>query len=185
MGVDSLLPDVITCNAAISSCEKGCQWEMSLNLFHAMSSHVLTPSIISYNAAISSCEKGSCWELGLHLFSQIIDNHLTPTVISFNATLSGLGKSQEWQRALHVFTQLVSNDAPNVISYTTLISALNRKRWQLAARVFSQTLVMRPSWTSMVVWCCRMLQGDAFPPQTNISREFSPPFFLHLPGEGC
>ena len=65
MFVESILPDVISFNAAISSCEKGCQWEMSLDLFQAMMSQMVLATIVTYNATISSCEKGVAVGIGL------------------------------------------------------------------------------------------------------------------------
>ena len=52
-----LLRDVITCNASISACEKGEQWQQALDLFVAEQSVKLLPDVIACIASISAREK--------------------------------------------------------------------------------------------------------------------------------
>ena len=52
-----LEPDVITCSAAISACEKAKQLRKALELLEEMRQKGLEPDVITYNAAISACEK--------------------------------------------------------------------------------------------------------------------------------
>ena len=63
-----MLPDVISYNATITSCERGRQWQMALHLFSSMSESTLVPNIVSYSAAINCFGKVSHWKLALHFF---------------------------------------------------------------------------------------------------------------------
>lgn len=54
MGTRSVLPNCVTCSAAITACE----WQASMWLFAWMQSVRLKQDAICYNAAITSCEKG-------------------------------------------------------------------------------------------------------------------------------
>ena len=55
----ALSPDVISFNAAISTCEKGSYTNKACSLLVGMGRQALSPDVISFNAAISTCEKGS------------------------------------------------------------------------------------------------------------------------------
>ena len=52
------MPDVVSCNAAMSACEKGEQWEEALRLLEELPHRSLMPSVVSCSAAMSACEKG-------------------------------------------------------------------------------------------------------------------------------
>ena len=49
-----LVPDVITYNALISTCEKGEQLERATEIFQAMRQQGMAPNVITYNALISA-----------------------------------------------------------------------------------------------------------------------------------
>eukprot|EP00973_Karenia_brevis_P007863 1067095-Karenia_brevis.AAC.1 len=55
---ESLKLDVISFNAAISTCEKNGQWQYVAPLFVEMRKEDLTPDVISFSAATSACDKG-------------------------------------------------------------------------------------------------------------------------------
>ena len=50
-----LKPDVISCSAAISACEKGGKWQSAVELLEEMRERGLKPDVISCSAAISAC----------------------------------------------------------------------------------------------------------------------------------
>ena len=54
--------DVMSCNAAISACEKGEQWEAALHSLQEMVQQLVTPDVVTYSATITACEKGNQWE---------------------------------------------------------------------------------------------------------------------------
>ena len=59
-------------NAAISTCEKGGQWELALTLLETMCKKRVWPDTTSYSAAISACEKSKQWEGALVLLTSKI-----------------------------------------------------------------------------------------------------------------
>jgi pentatricopeptide repeat protein len=63
----SIRPNVIACNAAIDSCEKGRQWQLALNFLELMTLGELEPDVISFNSAIRCLEAGCQWQKALKL----------------------------------------------------------------------------------------------------------------------
>ena len=62
-----LMPHVCAYSAAISSCEKGRQWQQALGILWVAQTHDVTPNVVTCTAAISACEKGGQWQHGLGL----------------------------------------------------------------------------------------------------------------------
>ena len=54
----AVLPNVISCSAAVSACEKGQQWQQALGDLAVMQQAAVLPNVISYAAAISACVRG-------------------------------------------------------------------------------------------------------------------------------
>ena len=44
----AVLPNVISCSAAVSACEKGQQWQQSLGVLAVMQQAAVLPNVISY-----------------------------------------------------------------------------------------------------------------------------------------
>ena len=53
-----MLPDVISCSAAISAGGRCQQWQQAFGVLAVMQLTAVLPDVISYNAVISACEKG-------------------------------------------------------------------------------------------------------------------------------
>ncbi|CAK0832934.1 unnamed protein product [Prorocentrum cordatum] len=75
-------PDVISCNAGISACEKGEQWQRALTLLSEMREAKVEPDAVSCNAGISACEKGEQWQRALALLSEMREVQLEPSSAS-------------------------------------------------------------------------------------------------------
>ena len=58
MRKQGVVPDVISCSALISSCEKGKQPEQALEVFQGMRQQVMVPKGITCSALISASDKG-------------------------------------------------------------------------------------------------------------------------------
>jgi len=82
-----LFPDVITCNASISACEKRKQWQQALGLPRSLD--VFFPNSVTYCAAISACEKGEQRQQALDLVVTEQSVELLPDVITCNASPAG------------------------------------------------------------------------------------------------
>ena len=63
-GLAKVESDVISCNAAISTCEKVGQWQAALTLFEAMPAAEVQPNVITNSAVIGACERGGQWQAG-------------------------------------------------------------------------------------------------------------------------
>eukprot|EP00435_Cladocopium_sp_Y103_P033444 s1625_g8.t1 len=74
------LGSLVSCNAAVSACVEGSQWQMALQLLAEADS----VDIITYNAAISACS----WHLAVALLrSSQCDTSFRPNVLTYGAAL--------------------------------------------------------------------------------------------------
>eukprot|EP00973_Karenia_brevis_P055443 7708579-Karenia_brevis.AAC.1 len=69
---------MISFNAAISTCEKGGQWQRVAPLLDDICSKGLSLDVISFNAAISGCEKVEQWQRVAPLLDEARSRDLSP-----------------------------------------------------------------------------------------------------------
>ena len=62
---------VISCNAAISLCEKDEQLEKALQLLDAIQQRKLGPNMINFNMVIGACKKKWRWKQALELLGEM------------------------------------------------------------------------------------------------------------------
>ena len=89
-------PNRIICNAAISACEKGSQWEIASCLLRGMTEQQLLPDCISYTAVISCCHKNSLWIAALCLLSEMQQVSISADTIAYNAAISASARAGVW-----------------------------------------------------------------------------------------
>ncbi|CAK0867102.1 unnamed protein product [Prorocentrum cordatum] len=70
--------DVIICNAGMSACEKGGQWQRALALLSETWQAKLELDVVSCSAVISACEKGEQWQRALALLRELWEAKLEP-----------------------------------------------------------------------------------------------------------
>ena len=90
----SVKPDVISYNAAISACEKGAQPEQAVQLLRAMQQQSVEPDVIRCSASISACEKRARPEQALRLLREMERQSVEPHVISYNDAFSACEMTQ-------------------------------------------------------------------------------------------
>ena len=100
-----LQPDVVTCSAAISSCESSRHWEMALILFTSLRGQT-SPDVIIYGSIIAACEKGKAWQEAFLLFQYMLEDALRPDIIMYNALISSCYMSARWTVAMHALQTL-------------------------------------------------------------------------------
>jgi len=92
-----LEPDTIVCNAALSACERGGQWEEALLLLREMDCvEGSPPDRVSYNTAIAALSRGGQWRMAVELLDEmprvVAPPHNTPDAHSFGAAISACGR---------------------------------------------------------------------------------------------
>lgn len=69
----NIQPDVISCNATLSSL--GPQWQLAVHFLGMMDhSYGVQPDVISFNTTMSSCEKANEWQQALAVFQAILSD---------------------------------------------------------------------------------------------------------------
>ncbi len=165
----SAKPDVISCNAAISACEKGAQPERTLKLLREMQQRSLEPNVISYNAAISACQKGPQPEQALQLLRAMQQQSVEPDVISYNALFSAGEKGARPEQALGLLCKMEWQSVePPVFSYTVAFSTCEitqfaaARRWPHILLVLVQ--MVPQDWEGFFSsWCFHRLIQQAHP----------------------
>ena len=61
MARSSIQIDTITCNAAVSACEKGGEWARALDILGVMARSSIQMDTFTCSVAISACEKRGMW----------------------------------------------------------------------------------------------------------------------------
>ena len=81
-------PNLISYNAALSTCSKGEQWQMALSLLSTMARETIEADTISFNSALSSCCEGLQWRRVFQLLQDLPSKHMVPDCIACLACLA-------------------------------------------------------------------------------------------------
>ena len=76
------LPDIVSYNSMLSSCDKAFEWQMACHVF-SMTSIGMKADVISYTTAVSSYIRALQWHLGLALFQEMTRVVLEADVVSY------------------------------------------------------------------------------------------------------
>ena len=76
------LPDLISYNAALSTCSKGQQWQLALSLLGRMAMEKVESDAVSFNSALSSCCEGLQWQRVFAILQDLPSIHLRPDCIA-------------------------------------------------------------------------------------------------------
>ena len=106
-------PQVFSCNAAISPCEKGQQPKLALHLLKVPQLLGLPPKVLPCNAATSPRVTGHQPLLALHRLRVLPIRGPTPKVISSNAAIRPYEKGHQPQQCPFVGT---ARHAPGIAS---------------------------------------------------------------------
>ncbi|OLQ13088.1 Pentatricopeptide repeat-containing protein, chloroplastic [Symbiodinium microadriaticum] len=143
-----VLPNVVAMSSAISSAEKGDQWELALCTLALMLKLKVSPNDVSFNSAIIACARGGKWELALHLLEKMMDLHLAPDLFTGTSTVWALETTGEWQQALDFLECMPQTRAkPNVFGCASDVNICERQGdWQKGSRlinILSQVAMLR------------------------------------------
>ena len=132
-----MCPNVVTYNAAISSCEKGSQWQLALHLLWTAVGGRVSPDIITYSAAMSACETEGQWQTALQLFQIMNCKSLLLDVISFNVAISSSEKGSQWCLACSLLEEtLCQPTGANIVSFNSALnSCASCAEWDVALQL--------------------------------------------------
>jgi pentatricopeptide repeat protein len=118
----NVLPNIVTFNSAMSSCEKAQQWEFALAFFKAIPKAKASPDRISFDVVITACKHSGHWQVALRLFEAMRISELKPDVVIYDVVVSCCEKSKDFYRILSMF---------DVVQMFALrgITELGRKEW--------------------------------------------------------
>ncbi|CAE7559871.1 unnamed protein product [Symbiodinium microadriaticum] len=99
-------PYIVSYNAALKACERGCQWSAALALFHDMPNVMLTPDQISYTALIESLGQQKLWEEALQLLARMDTEGTAPDVVAYSAAMAACAGVRKWWLSLGLLAEL-------------------------------------------------------------------------------
>ena len=96
--------NTVAYSAAIRACEKGEQWQQTLELFARMPGEGVRRYTITCSAAINACEKGEGeqWQHNLEFFARMPGEGVWRNTITCSAAMNACEKGGEWQQTLDV-----------------------------------------------------------------------------------
>ncbi|CAK9077180.1 unnamed protein product [Durusdinium trenchii] len=133
MKEEELLPNLITCNAAIAAC--GPASPFALELLRALGPRA---DAVSFESAVTACGRDQAWMTCLSLLEEMEDRGLRRSVIAFGGAIAG--QEGHWPHALALLEQMsISKVVTNVIVYSALSSVCSSSsQWQMALQVFEE-----------------------------------------------
>lgn len=81
MAMFFFLPDIVSYNSMLSSCDKNSEWQRACHVFSTSTG--IKADVISYTTAVSSYIRALQWHLGLALFQEMTRVVLEADVVSY------------------------------------------------------------------------------------------------------
>lgn len=106
-----LAPNVISFNAAISSCQVEGRWNEAMHLLTMLKRQPsLSPDLVTFNSTMASFLKTTQWQQSLSLLSRMCHEGVEPDVISFSTAITSCERGSYWQNALTLFEDMCKRD---------------------------------------------------------------------------
>ncbi|CAK9085416.1 unnamed protein product [Durusdinium trenchii] len=148
----------VTYGAAIKSCSKANQWIPALSLLASMETSMM-PNEIVFSSAIKSFEAEGLWQNALYLLLRMSQMTLQADVVCTSAAMAASVAAGRWQVALQLFQGMldkvtiaggVAVSHPDVISFNTLLTAMELSSWELCLSVLQEAnqLLVTPNMIS-------------------------------------
>lgn len=139
-------PNVVTYGAAISACDKGSQWQQSLDLLKLMVRRKVPPDRVCFSSATSACGRAMRWDHALALLASMPAMQLVPDFVSRSTVVAACASALSWSKALSMALALreeaPNGQTPNGILWGGVLSAMARARQDTSELVES----LRSSW---------------------------------------
>ncbi|CAJ1379999.1 unnamed protein product, partial [Effrenium voratum] len=136
------LGSIVTCNAALSACGKGRNWQMmAMEVFRKVEADGLQGTVVTFGSLVSTCEKSCQWQRALNLMADAAARGLV-NIITCNAALSACAKGRNWQKAMEVLDLVQQlRLEPDILTYSAGISACEGfGLWMEALALLGQAL---------------------------------------------
>lgn len=107
----SILPDVMSYTALLSSSAREKQWELALSTW----CHMEFVDLVACSKVMSACAKAGKWWTTLALLQGLTERRLWPDEVIIGIALESLEKARQWQKALALLRSLeppVSREPP-------------------------------------------------------------------------
>ncbi|CAL1153737.1 unnamed protein product [Cladocopium goreaui] len=126
--------------AAIASCGVAREWELAIDMLHAMARAQHQPDLLAFNAVLTVCRRAQKSKLALKLMEALRQQQLQPDVMTYSACVSACEEVARWMRAVTFLTEMRRDSvAPNVVTFSSAISACAKARlWDRALSVMAE-----------------------------------------------
>ncbi|CAK9039969.1 Pentatricopeptide repeat-containing protein At1g74850 [Durusdinium trenchii] len=133
MQIDYVMPDLTTCNSAMSACD----WQIVCQFLRKIQEFDLIPDNFSFSlltrAALKVARKQQSWRLAVQSL-EVQTRYMYPNVVSRSAAISACAAASSWRFALQIFD--ASPDA-NAITYGGVLNACDKgSQWNCAVDIF-------------------------------------------------
>eukprot|EP01038_Epipyxis_sp_PR26KG_P006246 gene6246-8604_t len=118
--------NVISCTAAIKSCESTGDWRSALELMDLMRTIGVSPNEITYCCAISVASKGMVGDIAINILREMLSTGIQPNQLCYGATLTACARCNMWDEIAMLMDEML--DFGIQLQETVLSSVINACR---------------------------------------------------------
>lgn len=135
-------PNSATLNSLIETCERSCEWPLTLWLLHG---HQLPrATAVTYSAAMMTCIQGSLWTLALQLLEEMRQVGLQRDLVALGSGLAAAEMGREWRTGLDILQQLFLTEVlPSQMVYGSAVACC-QSQWAWALQLLGHMESLRP-----------------------------------------
>lgn len=131
--------DVFVFSATIGVFAKTGDWESAIGVMGVMKEKGIKPNEFTYNQAITACGNGGAWKWAIYLLKAMPKMGVSADVVSYNAAIAACAKGKQSEIAVVLLREMIEAGgvAPNVLTYSTVMSAVAEARGNLTGSTVS------------------------------------------------
>jgi len=137
-------PNLFAYNMAIRASQVGKQWETALSLFNWLQEqNGISPNYFTYKCVLGALANSQQWECALWVLREMKLGGVKPRISCFNHVLRALETGDQHDRVLHMFMDMQNYTHPDVVAYSTALTAAEKASPGVLGKAFMNDMVAK------------------------------------------